>query len=32
MRARVSGTECGLVRLFVPTLFKDGLFSEGEFE
>ena len=29
MRALVSGNEGGLVRRSVPTLFGDGLFSEG---
>jgi hypothetical protein len=32
MRVLVSGNEGGLVCLLVPTLFEDGLFSEGGFE
>jgi hypothetical protein len=32
MRVLVSGTEGGSVRLFVPTLFEDGLFPAGGFE
>jgi hypothetical protein len=32
MRVLVSGTEGDLVRLFVPTLFEDGLFPAGGFE
>jgi hypothetical protein len=29
MRVLVSGTEGGLVRLFVPMLFEEGVFSAG---
>jgi hypothetical protein len=32
MRVLVSGNEGGLICLFVPTIFKVGLFSEGAFE
>ena len=32
MRVLVSGDEGGLVCLFIPRLFEDGLFSEGGFE
>jgi hypothetical protein len=32
MRVLGSGNEGGLVCPFVPTLFEDGLFSEGGFE
>jgi hypothetical protein len=32
MRVPVSGDEGGLVCLFVPTLFENGLFSEGGIE
>jgi hypothetical protein len=32
MRVLVSGTQGGLVRLLVPTLFEHGIFPAGGFE
>jgi hypothetical protein len=32
MRVLVSGTEGGMVRLFVPTLLEDSIFPAGGFE